>query len=384
MNKRARRKPKNRKPVTGPNRSLTDLANRIFGPAGATTRFEFWKKLRDLNRDCPELVAANRWILLRFYLHGRHNHIRFSSKPGAEGFLVKEGGEGKIPPRAKRIRGIHSLLRTIFYPNFDRAEHSRLALKYIKKKGKRAGEAPAIAVPLHSSIVPSGCDWSMVDTVARDGRGVGAELGKQVHKQLEIFARDQDVFARRFPRPDPLVAEVIRKITQEWRLVPLWSEYEIWDETLCYATSVDLVCFHPKKKRLVFLEIKTGYRGGTFTFSTGKKIRGRFGVDSTPLNHAILQLLIPIETMKRRYAIRAIDGYVIHVNEDAGVRAYKLPTNAQLPRDRLYNYVARRTVAEERDKKKKRKQATNSLGRDSAKRARVRRKGRKSASTRKT
>jgi hypothetical protein len=251
-------------------------------------------------------------------------------------------------------------------------EHNNLAKKAqarVRKKEKAAKKSPAtrgggstkngkgsgnvIAIPYRSRISPSGCEWSMVDVVARDRRGVGAELGKQVHHQLELFARDRNLFALEVPRPDPFVSEIIRKILVEWELVPLWSEYEVWDETLKYATSVDMICFHPKKRRFAFFEVKTGYRD-SFTFSTGKKIRGRFGVDSTPLSHAILQLLIPIETMKRHYGIRAIDGYVLHVNEATGVRVYRVPTNAQLPRDKLYNYVIRMNQKAEKEKEEKR------------------------------
>jgi len=343
---------------------LFQLAYRMFGPSvGVTLRPELRSKVQTLNRESPELLSTNKRLLMKFYLHGRHDNIRFSSKPGAEGFLVKEGGDGNKVPRAKRMRGIHGMLRKVFYPDFDRSAHNKLAQKASRnsktktkggsKKRKRKKKKNVVHVPYPSRISGSGCEWAMVDVVARDERGVGAALGKQVHKQLEIFARDQRVFSRAVPRPDPLVAEIIRKIVVDWSLVPLWSEYEIWDETLKYATSVDLICFHPKKRRLVFFEVKTGYRD-SFSFSTGKKIRGRFGIDSTPLNHAFLQILIPIETMKRCYGIRAIDGYVLHVNEQNGVTAYKVPTNAQLPRDRLYNYVVRMNKLDEKAREKKR------------------------------
>ena len=329
---------------------LFHLAYRLFGPsAGVTIRPELRAKVLSLNREAPALLNDNKRVLLRFYLHGRHDNIRFSSKPGAEGFLVKEGGDGTRPPRAKKMRGIHGMLRKIFYPEFDRSEHNKLAQK-ASQKAKEPPKKNAIQIPRRSSMSGSGCEWAMVDVVARDKRGVGAELGKQVHKQLEIFARDRSAFSRAVPRPDPLVIEIIRKMVVDWSLVPLWSEYEIWDETLRYATSVDLICFHPEKKRLIFFEVKTGYRN-SFSFSTGKKIRGRFGIDSTPLNHAFLQILIPIETMKRRYGIRSIDGYVLHVNEQNGVTAYKAPTNTQLPRDKLYNYIVRMNKAEEKLKR---------------------------------
>lgn len=346
------------------NKNLFDLAYQLFGTSdGVTTRPELRGKVIQLNREAPELMTMNKRVLLKFYLHGRHDNIRFCSKPGQEGFLVKEGGDGKRPPRAKKMRGIHGLLKRIFYPDFDRTEHNNLAKRKktkAKKKasdnGKSTGVADrknVIAIPYRSTISGSGCDWNVVDIVARDKRGVGAELGKQVHQQLELFARDRERFTREILRPDPFVSEIIRKVIKEWELIPLWSEYEVWDETLRYATSVDMICFHPKKQRFAFFEVKTGYRD-SFTFSTGKKIRGRFGIDSTPLNHAILQLIIPIETMKRRYGIRAIDGYVLHVNESTGVRVYRVPTNTQLPRDRLYKYVIRMNQKDEKEKKQER------------------------------
>ncbi len=343
---------------------LIATAHRMFGSSlGVTTRAEFRMKVLQLQENYPGLIEESKKILLTFYLHGRHDNIRFSGKPGAEGFFIKMGGDGKHPPRAKKIRGIHSLLRKVFYPDFDRSEHEKCAKKSVakeKKKQKKTNKnyktpGNAILVP-HRSTLASGCSWSMVDLMAQDTRGVGAELGKQVHKQLEIFARCRVTFAREVPRPDPLVTEVIHKIIVEWRLIPLWSEYEIWDEVLKYATSVDMICFNPVKKRLVFFEVKTGYKD-SFSFSTGKKIRGRFGIDSNPLNHAILQIAIPIETMKRRYGIRAIDGYVLHVNERTGVTVYKVPSVHQLPRDRMYNYIVQDNKKDEK-KAPKRKRVT--------------------------
>jgi hypothetical protein len=376
--KKAKRVKKPTRAISTPrirNGDLMHLAFRMFGPSiGVTLRPELRAKVQSLNRESPELMSTNKRLLMRFFLHGRHDNIRFSAKPGAQGFLVKEGGDGTRPPRAKKMRGIHGMLKKTFYPDFDHSDHRKLAQKAVSKQARKSRigngngngkgngngnkKKNAVRVSQRDKMSGSGCDWAMVDVVAQSKRGVGMELGKQVHKQLEIFARDRAAFSKVVPRPDPLVAEIIRKLVGDWSLVPLWSEYEIWDETLRYATSVDLICFHPKKGRLVFFEVKTGYRD-SFSFSTGRKIKGRFGIDSTPLNHAFLQILIPIETMKRHYGIRAIDGYVLHVNEQKGVTVYKVPTNAQLPRDKLYNHVVRANKREEKARVDKRKKATS-------------------------
>ncbi len=346
--------------VRVPRSTLFDDAHRMFGfSEGVTTRPELKLKVVQLELDHPEVFLINKPLVLRFFLHGRHDAIRFCSKPGAEGFLVKVGGDGKSAPVARKIRGIHGVLRKTFYPDFDRFEHDRLAKIDVAKKHNRnkskskSKKKTKSLVISHRSSLSSGCDWSVVDLVANDARGVGSELGKQVHKQLEIFARSKLVFARDVPNPDPLVTAVIDKIVHVWKLIPLWSEYEIWDETLRYATAVDMICLNPRNRRLVFFEVKTGYRD-SFSFSTGKKIRGRFGIYSMPLSHAFLQLILPMETMKRHYGIRAIDGYVIHVNEYSGVTRYELPTRTQISYDRVYAYVLRGNKAEEKAKKEKR------------------------------
>ena len=105
---------------------LFSLAYRMFGPsAGVTTRPELRLKVLQLHEEESSMLRNNQRLLLRFFLHGRHDSIRFSSKPGAEGFLVKFGGNGKHPPRAKRMRGIHGMLRKIFYPKFDIGKHDQ-------------------------------------------------------------------------------------------------------------------------------------------------------------------------------------------------------------------------------------------------------------------
>jgi hypothetical protein len=60
----------------------------------------------------------------------------------------------------------------------------------------------------------------------------------------------------------------------------------------------------------------------------------------------MLQLIVPIQTMKLRYGVRDIVGYVIHVNEMEGVTAYKLPvddsrTEGGISYSRVYNYAIR-------------------------------------------
>lgn len=345
--------------------------------------------------DRPEfLVAIHRFIeqryeiyekfkrlILPILLHPRHDHIRFSNKPGEEGFYVNQqtlnssllimekistresifikSDESKISnakfrSKSVRMRGLLGLLKKTFWPNYNSEVHSKMAKSYFRKEKKRKRvngketkkKKAVIKISTKDKKSSHGCSWNTIDNVINSNRGVGVELGKQIHNQLERFSRDHIAFALSKDKPDPITSAVIDKIVSKWNMIPIWGELEIWDEVLKYGTAIDMVCINPKDEgSIVFLEIKTGYKE-IFQYAN-RKVQGNIGIWDSPLGHAMLQLIIPIQTMKLRYGVSNITGYVIHVNEIDGVTAYKLPIDdpkhkAGVSYSRIYNYMLKR------------------------------------------
>ena len=377
----------------------------IQKPHCMTDRPELLVAVNRLQEERTDVYQMYKRLILPILLHPRHDHVRFSSKPGEEGFYVNqqavnsssailesatgEGGrvvnsvvcpildqkltDSKFRRKSVRVRGLLSMLRKVFWPTYNAEVHGSMARKYLtKEKRRRKAEAatggksgkggkggkgkessskrkkkqPAIRVSAKDKKRSSGCSWSTIDTVIHNKRGVGMELGKQVHNQLERFAKDHIAFALSREPVDPITRAVIRKLVGKWKLIPLWGELQIWDEVLRYCTAVDMVCLNPNGGgSLVFIEIKTGYKD-VFTYHM-RNVHGGIGVPDSPLGHAMLQLIIPIQTMKLRYGITNIKGYVVHVNEMEGVSLFKLPIDNPHVRGgisytRAYQYAIRR------------------------------------------
>jgi hypothetical protein len=359
---------------------------------GSTNRPELLKRVAELEVTNPE-VFVKCPIATNILLHKRHNYVRFVKRKGMEGFVVNSFVYGKGGMKGfdaieeskrvvygdvlvdknrgvrKRVSGINKMLKSIFYPEFDTRRHMVDARKDLTRKKARA---KTLIVPTSASLKVSkeyrarsrksvyGDSWNQIDMMVNDPRGVGTALGEQVHKQLEIHARmGIHGFRKMVDYPDPLAVSIIGKMAREWNVRPIWGELEIWDAQLGYATAVDMVCVNNENGRLVFFEVKTGYSNGVFSHAPStkqRKVNGRIGIDNTPLGHAFLQLIMPIETMRRHYGISDIDGYVIHVNDsDCQVpKCYKLPPPAGVKGKtasyaRIYDYAVRKRYQQQRE-----------------------------------
>jgi hypothetical protein len=362
-------------------------------PGGSTNRPELLKRVAELEVIHPESLVKCP-TAVNVLLHKRHNYVRFVKRKGMEGFVVNSFVYGKAGMKGfdaveeskrvvygdvsldksrgarKRVSGINKMLKAIFYPDFDTRQHMMDARKDLTRKKARA---KTLVAPTSASVKVSkeyrtrarksvyGDSWNQIDMMVNDPRGVGTALGEQVHKQLEIHARmGIHGFRKVVDYPDPLAVSIIGKMMREWNVRPIWGELEIWDAQLGYATAVDMVCVNNENGRLVFFEVKTGYSNGVFTHASStsqRKVNGRIGIDNTPLGHAFLQLILPIETMRRHYGISNIDGYVIHVNDsDCQVpKCYKLPSSAGAKGKtasyaRIYDYAVRKKYQQQREK----------------------------------
>lgn len=357
-------------------------------PRCKTDRPEFLVAVSRFQEERTDMYQKYKSLILPILLHPRHDHIRFSNKPGEQGFYVNQQAmnsskvllesisfssssssshrqqkmtNATFRRKAVRVRGLIGLIKRVFWPTYNSEVHTQMAKSFLarekkkqqakqrkKGKGKRKKKAkpkPAIRVAPKDIKSSAGCSWSTIDTVIHSRRGVGMELGKQIHAQLERFATDHIAFAMSKDPVDPITRAVIDKLVLKWKLIPLWGELQIWDEVLRYCTAIDMVCLDPKGEgRVVFLEIKTGYKE-VFEYAR-RKVHGNVGIWDSPLGHAMIQLIVPIQTMKLRYGIQGIVGYVIHVNEMEGVTAYKLPVDnprveGGVSYARVYNYIVR-------------------------------------------
>jgi hypothetical protein len=167
--------------------------------------------------------------------------------------------------------------------------------------------------------------------------GRGIEHGRRVHEQLGRLVQRWIVDGAQFPstyatdemtagRLDPCVAKIVTLLLEmDW--TPIWSEYQIYDETLGFATAVDLVCTTHGVQRLAFLEIKTSTRRNALElFMRGDAIgsmqfmRGPLQNQllDTGLNRAAMQLMATEAIMQTSYLdCRPHTYQVLFVSSDA-------------------------------------------------------------------
>lgn len=147
------------------------------------------------------------------------------------------------------------------------------------------------------------------------------------------------------------------------RLIPVASEYLVFDEKIQVATQVDMICVNADTLEVSFIEIKTGYGdANNFVNAVNRpSMRGPLSVlADTPCMRACVQLIMSIIMLSQRYNVDPPHAaYVLHVCKDNStttgsqiVRAHEMPeimcggetisdVDADLFRESMYLHVAR-------------------------------------------
>ncbi len=153
----------------------------------------------------------------------------------------------------------------------------------------------------------------------------GRAGGKEFHEMCEAFMACDDAALG-----DQLAAESAKfarflAYTRHKGYRPLASEYAICDPVLGYATAIDALFADPAERRVVAVELKTGYRG---MFDISKRAVGaplhRLFPNASAKNRALAQVYLP--SMLLLDCVPAgwtVDAQVWQINDD-GVRVYIL------------------------------------------------------------
>ncbi len=259
--------------------------------------------------------------VLRLMRHPRNGNVSYS--PDDRCFIVNSAG------RATRVRGIHNLLSTHLWPEYDYKEASAAARPLRRKRKSPVGKA-----------------WTERKRyMSPGGRNKlhGQARGSAVHQELCDYARhyqvDQKAFKRLHPTVDPYTTKVLLAL-KRWGLTIWYGEWEIYDEHVCYATAVDILCTD-RKGSVVLVEVKTGYNG-SFELG-GKPMAGPMGklMSDSPANQAMMQALLMEQTVRKRYGARSVQAVVIHVS-DAGVSLHSPQKRLNHCAGGLYEWLAAR------------------------------------------
>ncbi len=204
------------------------------------------------------------------------------------------------------LRGITRFLRDTLWPTYrppgrvatdvgrfaDPAELEAAIDNAESDAGSAESNSSARVNNYLKSGLPEAPRWANAYTA----RQAGMMRGREVHEQLRDYARSlrQDrsrptaMFEQVYPDgPLPQVVAVIKFFqAQQWRL--LWAELPVFSRDWRFGTEIDLVGWCTITRRLILIELKTGYPD-SFQQATAPMKRG-FPLSDSPLYQAIVQL----------------------------------------------------------------------------------------------
>jgi len=208
-----------------------------------------------------------------------------------KGAYYYKNGVGKY----ELLTGLLPRLRKSFFPDMNIFNLLKKPKKAKRRKGKR------------------------VKKVKKESKGwsYGKLRGSIVHQEIEDFLfLDKKNFCKKHPSIHTYTHRILKFIleTMQWRL--LRSEFDIFDEALRLATSVDIIAVTPEGK-LVLIEVKCGYTQ-TFDNSDGQMHGALRKLSNSPHNQANLQIISGALLIVKHHHIALEDMllYVIRVDDD--------------------------------------------------------------------
>ena len=203
-------------------------------------------------------------------------------------------------------KGIHTLIRSVFYPKFDytKVKASRPKTAYETREVSKEEYLRRLA--------------NQPQATGKEGGILFAKTVEDCHllamHEADLLMAEKDVLYRSF-------MEFV--VSNGYEV--LEAEMILMDPFLGYATWVDLVV--AKGGCVYFVEIKTGYGNGAFLSGTGcmNGVAGKLFKNDCKCNQAMLQALLPVLTVSR-FAKACVTPVVWHV-QPSGVDEYLPPWN---------------------------------------------------------
>ncbi len=284
------------------------------------------------------VISADAKKLLQ---HARNTEVRWS--PNDACFIIK-GSNGK----SQRKAGLSVMLRRTFWPDYDYRRVTELIRTDAAARKNLHRQAHSRArTSNRERRSAAGLPWEDVPILTVTGRGHKRrfERGTAVHEELCYYAREGlERFLKKYPQPEIYTLRGILAL-REFGLVPIYGELPIYDETVGYATAVDMLCVDQKADQaknlgcLVLCEIKTGYEMSTFD----KGHKGMLGaarfLTNSRLNQARIQAYFAEMTLKQRYRITNCVSAVILIH-DQGVTGYIITDDIIAQGAHMYRYAA--------------------------------------------
>lgn len=150
---------------------------------------------------------------------------------------------------------------------------------------------------------------------------MGLERGKRLHEQIDdVVAFGMQTYEESKGPVDQAVRNLFYYMDNEWNWVPLLGETPVYDLRSRRVTAIDIIAYDRIFKRVVLVEVKTGYDG---CFENGEKPMKMLKITNSPLNQATVQLVATahmfLEMFDSRVPVRCC---VVWLNSAAKVSRY--------------------------------------------------------------
>lgn len=245
------------------------------------------------------------------YTHPRHSRIQ--AMPGG-GFLVTEE-EGT---RQGMYPGLLDRVQAVFHRSYSLNPWSRSHQQAARERSRSA-----TGVPYFVGAAKRRAEELSTKDDHEDCTLHGADHGSAVHQQMELWTKcvklhglqegTRELLRLTQGHLDPCTKRLIMRF-REWGWVPVDAERCIFDEKWRLGTRVDLFAVEMHTKKLLLLELKTGYEDEPYgpRKSDPPLSAPLHHVRRCPQNIHQLQLLSMMLICRRKYkGLQVQDGYVV-------------------------------------------------------------------------
>lgn len=228
----------------------------------------------------------------------------------------------KYTRKAQTFRGLGPLLREFFWPSYDYEKATRKANQTLREV--------RLATPKRDPLLYS--------------KGVGGQdVGKKVHDQLDevVSGRVQAHQLIDNPLMHPYVVKIVALLGQV-QLVPVQTEYVVYDRSIRLATKIDMLCERKgDPATVVLIELKIGYPSVAWRLGNAQVHPFEEMCENSPFHQACLQVLMGKEMFQLRpHGYRRVECMVLHAAQDK-VEVEPVPDYLACCSSELYEMMSR-------------------------------------------
>lgn len=121
--------------------------------------------------------------------------------------------------------------------------------------------------------------------------------GTRIHHELGLLSRGE----RHVKSTHCVVKRTWKYFIEELKWIPITSEYKVWDSERKATTAIDLLFYCPKRKKMIAVEIKTGYDTNEYCSTHGTLQKYGFVIEKSIAHGHQLQIAYSCMMLERSH-----------------------------------------------------------------------------------